>query len=124
MRKLEPDEFIDTYGYIHKKLSLGAWDLSPDAIIQFEAINNKVGEHDVDGLLAWCNEYLDVKKWHQCRGAIRAKRLRDKKKYSIEPQSKHILVSSEAHQILSEFAEKNKITLSEAIVKKFKKRKR
>ena len=66
-------------------------------------------------LQEWINQYLPDEELKKCKTAVRAKKLRDKRRYNNK--HKGITLSSDAHLKLSQLAEKEKLTLSEVIIK-------
>jgi len=65
----------------------------------------------VANLNAWCEKYLPTEEWTKLKHAIRKRRQRDER-YGEQTT---VTISTEAHKYLSRVAERDDVTLSEAV---------
>jgi macrodomain Ter protein organizer (MatP/YcbG family) len=77
----------------------------------YEALTTKGAEQQVDSLNLWAEEYLSSEEWQKLKSAIRKRRQR-RENYCGE---KTVTISAKAHKILSQLAERDKVTYSDVL---------
>ena len=66
-------------------------------------------------LTDWCESYLNKEQWHRLKGIIRAYRLQLKRVDDDSLDVKRIAVTIPVHEKLKQYANANKLNLSQAI---------
>lgn len=107
-------------GYIANRLHDDSYWLSaggnpPEATETFQTAKS-----DRVTLNAWCEAWLSTDQWTSLKNALRAARKRDKGRSGKSAPPVHVTLSREAWQVLSDLAKRDKVTLSEWLVRRYR----
>ena len=116
---MQPDDYLAAYRWIQNKFKDDyQFPVSDDDIArQIEAAETYKNINDVESLCQWCDKFLNEEQEKKLRATIRVARLRNKRRSGKTPNTYNITLSGAAFLKLKAVAVKEKITLSEAIMR-------
>ncbi len=69
-------------------------------------------------LWQWCERWLDEEQWRQLKAALRAARKRRRERSGMRDPAVNVTLSRKAWLILSELARRDKVTLSDWLIRR------
>jgi macrodomain Ter protein organizer (MatP/YcbG family) len=117
--KIGKEDLGFAVSYLSHKLRTGYW-ISEDVSEETTAERSyREAMRDPITLTEWCEKWLSSAQWTQLKNAIRAARRRQADLRRDPP--KHVTLSHRAWLMLHELAQRDGVTLSELIERKFEK---